>query len=64
MVDLILKKAFEAGRNVQIIYMDQNRQITQRRIRIFKLDETKIEAYCYLRKAPRWFDRSNILAAG
>ncbi|SEN79254.1 hypothetical protein [Lihuaxuella thermophila] len=64
MVDLILKKAFEAGRNVQIIYVDQNDEITQRWIKIFQLGEAKIGAYCYLRKGPRLFDRSNILGAG
>lgn len=63
MVDLILKKAFAAGKRVQIIYMDQNQQITQRWIKICRLEEATVEAYCFLRRAPRLFDRSNILAA-
>jgi predicted DNA-binding transcriptional regulator YafY len=63
MVDLMLKKAFKSGKHVQIIYMDQKQRITQRWIKIIHLDENQVEAYCYLRKAPRRFERSQILAA-
>ncbi|TCS93156.1 hypothetical protein [Hazenella coriacea] len=63
MVDLVLRRANVSGRRVKIIYLNQNNQITQRWIKIFSMNEEKVKAYCYLRQAPRWFDRHQILAA-
>lgn len=63
MVDLILRRALASGRRVKIIYLNKNNQITLRWIKIFSIQEEKVKAYCYLRQAPRWFDRHQILAA-
>ncbi|MGI6126076.1 MAG: hypothetical protein ACOYEF_03840 [Planifilum sp.] len=63
MRDTVLKRAAKVGRPVEIIYMDEKGEITQRRIRIRSLGEDLVEAYCYERKGVRRFKRSNILAA-
>jgi len=38
-------------------------EITQRKIKVLKINDDDIEAYCYLRHSIRHFKKDNILAA-
>lgn len=47
---------------VDMIYMSEKGDITQRIIRVVKTQKDYIRAYCYYRKAERLFKRANILS--
>lgn len=47
---------------VEIIYLDKNKKITQRKIKITGIDDGIVKAYCLMQKGPRVFAVSNILA--
>lgn len=48
---------------LDMIYMDDDGQITKRRIKVFKVAGDSFQAYCYLRGSKRTFKIDNILAA-
>ncbi|AUS03584.1 hypothetical protein ERIC1_1c34090 [Paenibacillus larvae subsp. larvae DSM 25719] len=50
------------GSVVEIIYLDRNNQITQRRVRVRSIKGNILQAYCFLAKSPRVFKLENILA--
>lgn len=62
MVDQVLKSSLQDRRIITIMYQSEN-GVTQRDIKIIKLTEENIEAYCYLRHQVRHFRKENILAA-
>ena len=62
MADYVLKNSLQDHRIVTIMYQ-RVKVITQRNIRIMKLNDKDIEAYCYLRHQVRHFKKENILAA-
>jgi predicted DNA-binding transcriptional regulator YafY len=64
MVDFVLRRAVQSGKRIQLIYLDQNHRLTHRFVRVLKLTDDKVMAFCYLRRKPRWFERARILAAG
>jgi len=59
--DCILKNSLQDHKIVTIMYQ-RGKEITQRDIRIMKLMDKDIEAYCYLRHQVRHFKTENILA--
>lgn len=62
MVDYVLKNSLQDHRVVTIMYQ-KGKEITQRDIRVMKLTDKDIEAYCYLRNQVRHFKTENILSA-
>jgi predicted DNA-binding transcriptional regulator YafY len=62
MVEYILRNSLQAHRTVTIIYQ-KGKEITQRDIRVIKLTDKDVEAFCYLRHQVRNFKKENILAA-
>ena len=62
MVDQVLKSSLQDRRIITIMYQSEN-GVTQRDIKIIKLTEENVEAYCYLRHQVRHFRKENILAA-
>lgn len=60
----VFKCSMETKQKIVVFYMDGNQQITQRFIRVLKMDDTLVLAYCYYRKSVRTFKRENILSAG
>lgn len=62
MYDYILKRALEDHKIISIMYQKGN-ELTQRNIKIIKIKDNDIEAYCYLRHQIRHFKKENILAA-
>ncbi|WP_078060081.1 hypothetical protein [Gracilibacillus timonensis] len=53
-----------ANQKIMMYYMDDNHKVTQRMIRIVKIKDTHILAYCYFRKQVRSFKVANILSYG
>jgi predicted DNA-binding transcriptional regulator YafY len=62
MVDYILKASLERGKIICIIYLKDN-EITERKIKVFHIDNGNIKAYCFLRNQNRIFKIENILSA-
>ncbi|TYO72072.1 transcriptional regulator [Rossellomorea marisflavi] len=57
----LITRSLNEGINIDIIYFD-GECFTKRKIRVHSLTENAVEAYCYLRKAPRTFKTYGILA--
>ncbi|OIK11105.1 WYL domain-containing protein [Bacillus sp. MUM 13] len=47
---------------LEIIYLSEKGQVSQRRIQVLDLTEEYVRAYCFLRKTNRTFKISNILS--
>lgn len=62
MIDHILKASLENNQVITIIYQ-KGSEITKRNIRVLKITDDAIEAYCYLRRQVRRFKKDNILSA-
>ncbi|AKL95038.1 hypothetical protein CACET_c15890 [Clostridium aceticum] len=62
MVDFSLKYSLENKVPVTIMYQ-KGLEITQRRIKVLKIEDNKIIAYCFKRRANRIFKKDSILAA-
>jgi predicted DNA-binding transcriptional regulator YafY len=62
MVDYILNRALENHQEITIMYI-RGSEITERKIKIRKIENDNIEAYCYLRHQIRHFKKENILSA-
>lgn len=62
MYDYILKRALENHKIITTMYQKGN-ELTQRKIKVIKIKDDGIEAYCYLRCQIRHFKKNNILAA-
>jgi predicted DNA-binding transcriptional regulator YafY len=62
MYDNFLKTSLNEHKIVTIMYVKGN-EITQRNIKVLKINDTDIEAFCYLRHNIRHFRKDNILAA-
>ncbi|CAM3500230.1 hypothetical protein [Marinicrinis lubricantis] len=50
------------GRIIEIIYQDRKGQFTKRRIRVLRIDDVVVKAYCYAGRGPRLFYLDRILA--
>ncbi len=50
------------GQEIELVYIDRNNKITQRRIKVLSVHQNCIKAFCYLSRSPRTFKRENILA--
>ena len=61
MDEYMLKNSLLDHKIVTIMYQ-RGKEITQRDIRIMKLMDKDVEAYCYLRHQVRHFKKGNILA--
>lgn len=62
MYENFLKTSLEGHKIITIMYM-KKAEITQRKIKVLKINDEDIEAYCYLRHNIRHFKKDNILAA-
>ena len=52
------------GQEVEMIYIDSNNKISQRKVKVLSVNQDYIKAFCYLSYAPRTFKRENILSIG
>jgi len=62
MYDRVLKASLKEQKIIIILYLKGN-EITQRTIKVLKITDDDIQAYCFLRKQIRHFKKNNILAA-
>jgi len=62
MIQHILRASLEKNWIITIIYIKDG-QITQRDIKVLKINDSKIKAFCYLRNQIRIFNIDNILSA-
>ncbi|WP_291574215.1 hypothetical protein [Clostridium sp. UBA4548] len=62
MYENYLKTSLEEHKVITIMYM-KNSEITQRKIKVLKIKDKEIEAFCYLRQGIRHFRKESILAA-
>lgn len=62
MYDYVLRTSLVEHKVIDIMYL-KGMEITQRKIKVLKINDNNIEAYCYLRKSIRHFKKDNILAA-
>lgn len=50
------------GKVVEIMYIDQRKQLTRRLVKLIRIEGEYVQAFCYVKRAPRMFKISNILA--
>ncbi|ECD6517333.1 hypothetical protein E2329_23000 [Salmonella enterica subsp. enterica] len=61
-MDKILALSMKNNQAVEMIYLSDKGQITQRMIRVLEINEHRFVAYCYLRQRKRTFKLNNILS--
>ncbi|MBM7605970.1 putative DNA-binding transcriptional regulator YafY [Metabacillus crassostreae] len=59
----MLLRSQEQNKPIEIIYINENGNISQRIIRVIEMNDSIIKAYCYLRNAKRVFKKENLLSA-
>ncbi|GGE25360.1 hypothetical protein GCM10011571_29420 [Marinithermofilum abyssi] len=62
-MDWVLTHGSASGFPIDMIYLDEQGNCTQRRVRICSVEKDYILGFCYERRAFRRFKRSGILAA-
>ncbi|PAD80623.1 hypothetical protein CHH57_23965 [Niallia circulans] len=60
----LLKRAVMNAEVLEMIYLNTKGEISQRRIKVIKLNEESFSAYCFTRNQQRTFKISNILSVG
>lgn len=63
MMNVLLQKSKEEKFPIEIIYISNTGEITQRTIIVKVIQSEYIQAFCLLKQQPRLFNRSNILSA-
>ncbi|CAM4108869.1 WYL domain-containing protein [Mesobacillus thioparans] len=54
--------SLEEQKNIDMIYLDDNGNLTQRIVKVLEIQEHYIKAFCFLRKGKRTFKLDNILS--
>lgn len=60
----LLIRAIENGTILEMIYLDNQGNFSQRRIRVLSIGDESFKTYCYVRKQQRTFKLSNVLSMG
>jgi predicted DNA-binding transcriptional regulator YafY len=60
----LLLNAVETGERLELIYMSNKSELSQRIIKVLDVQEDSFKAYCYTRKQFRTFKMSNVLSIG
>ena len=58
----ILLRAASDKKPIEMIYMSKDNRISQRTIRVIAVNDSKIKAFCYVKKQYRIFNIDNILS--
>lgn len=61
-MDGLLMRAIEENIPLEMIYLSEDQQISQRKLLVKEVNDEYIRAYCLLRKQIRTFRRENILS--
>ncbi len=59
-----LKRAVASGEVLEMIYLDDKGNLSQRRIKVLSLKEESFKAYCFSKRQQRTFKVSNVLSVG
>ncbi|MCF3942232.1 hypothetical protein [Oceanobacillus alkalisoli] len=57
-------KSMQHKEKIVIFYMDSSGEVTQRYVRVLKMNDSHILVYCYYRKKVRTLKLDNILSCG
>jgi predicted DNA-binding transcriptional regulator YafY len=60
----LLKRSLESGETLEMIYLSNNNEISQRKIKVIEIYAETFRAYCFTRRQPRIFKISNVLSIG
>ncbi|EIJ79093.1 hypothetical protein PB1_16089 [Bacillus methanolicus PB1] len=60
----LLKRALESGETLEMIYLSDKNQLSQRKIKVVDISSNTFRAYCFSRRQPRTFKKSNVLSIG
>jgi predicted DNA-binding transcriptional regulator YafY len=63
-MNVLLNRALQTGEVLEMIYMSEKGEISQRRIRVLSISFGSIRAFCMLRHKQRVFKFANILSIG
>ncbi|MEH7117373.1 hypothetical protein V7128_08120 [Neobacillus vireti] len=61
-MDGILIRSIEEHMPIEMIYLAENQELSQRKLIVKEINDNYIRAYCLLRKQMRTFKRENILS--
>jgi predicted DNA-binding transcriptional regulator YafY len=61
-VNRTLLLSLEEQRCIDMIYINNNGEITQRMIKVLEIQEKHIKAFCFMRKGKRTFKKENVLS--
>lgn len=60
----MLIRSIQSKEKIEMIYLSKDNQASQRIIRVLKINDEMIMAYCYTRRTIRTFKLENILSVG
>ncbi|UQD53290.1 hypothetical protein C0971_15620 [Bacillus methanolicus] len=60
----LLKRSLESGELLEMIYLSDKNQLSQRKIKVVDISSNTFRAYCFTRRQPRIFKLSNVLSIG
>ena len=63
-MNILLKRALETGEVLEMIYMSDEGELSQRKIRVLGISTGSVKAFCLLRNKQRVFKSANILSIG
>lgn len=63
-MNALLRRALETGEVLEIIYISEKGELTQRKIKVLSISDGSVRAFCLLRHKQRIFKLSNILSIG
>lgn len=63
-MNVLLRRALETGELLEMIYISEKGEISQRIIKVLAITNGSIRAFCLLRHKQRIFKISNILSIG
>ncbi|MEH7094054.1 hypothetical protein [Neobacillus vireti] len=61
-MDGLLIRSIEEHMPIEMIYLAENQELSQRKLIVKEINDDYIRAYCLLRKQMRTFKRENILS--
>lgn len=59
---VMIEKSIQSHRLLDMVYLSECGQVSQRRIKVLKMKKDFIYAFCFLRQSTRSFRVNNILA--
>jgi len=61
-VRIIILKSMQLNQIVEMIYINNNGEISKRRVKVLRVEGNTFKAYCFLRNTKRTFKVENVLA--